>query len=138
MHTATHLLLEALRRVVSKDIRQRGSNITPERLRFDFSFDRKLTVEEKKAVEDEVNRVIKMELDVVRKEMPIAEAEKIGAQKEFGAKYPDVVSVYFVGDYSKEFCGGPHVSNTKEIGHFKIKKEQSSSAGVRRIKAVVE
>ncbi len=138
MHTATHLLLEALRRVVSDDIRQRGSNITPERLRFDFSFDRKLTDEEKKAVEDEVNRVIGLKLDVVRKEMPINEAEKLGAQKEFGAKYPDMVSVYFVGDYSKEFCGGPHVSNTSEIGKFKIKKEQSSSAGVRRIKAVIE
>ncbi len=138
MHTATHLLLEALRRVVSDDIRQRGSNITPERLRFDFSFDRKLTDEEKKAVECEVNRVIGLKLDVVRKEMPINEAEKLGAQKEFGAKYPDMVSVYFVGDYSKEFCGGPHVSNTSEIGKFKIKKEQSSSAGVRRIKAVIE
>jgi alanyl-tRNA synthetase len=138
MHTATHLLLEALRRVVSSEIKQRGSNITTERLRFDFSFDRKLTDEEKKKVEDEVNRVVEEGLDVERKEMSKSDALKIGAQMEFGAKYPSMVSVYFVGDYSKEFCGGPHVKNTKEIGKFKILKEQSSSAGVRRIKAVVE
>ncbi len=138
LHTATHLLNEALRKVISPEISQRGSNITPERLRFDFNFDRKLTAEEIKAVEDEVNRVIKMEVDVVRKEMPMAEAEKLGAQKEFGAKYGDTVSVYFVGDYSKEFCGGPHVENTRDIGHFKIVKEKSSAAGIRRIKAVVE
>ncbi len=137
LHTATHLLNEALRKVISKEIHQRGSNITPERLRFDFSFDRKLTAEEKKAVEDEVNRVIDLGLPVTRKELPIKEAEKLGAQKEFGAKYGDTVTVYSVGDYSIEFCGGPHVKNTKEIGHFKIIKEQSSSAGVRRIKAVV-
>ena len=138
LHTATHLLLEALRRVVSKDIKQRGSNITPERLRFDFSFDRKLTPDEVKAVENEVNRVIKDKIDVRREEMSKDEAVKIGAQMEFGAKYPEMVSVYFVGDYSKEFCGGPHVKNTSEIGEFRIVKEQSSSAGVRRIKAVVE
>ena len=138
MHTATHLLNEALRKVLSSDIHQRGSNINPERLRFDFNFERKLTPEEVKSVEDEVNRVINLCLDVVKKEMPLEEAEKLGAQKEFGVKYPEIVSVYFVGDYSKEFCGGPHVRNTKEIGHFKIVKEQSSAAGVRRIKAVVE
>jgi alanyl-tRNA synthetase len=138
LHTTTHLLNEALRIVVSKDIKQRGSNITPERLRFDFSFERKLTDEEKQAVEDEVNRVIDAGMDVTRKEMPVPEAEKLGAEKEFGAKYPDIVSVYFVGDYSKEFCGGPHVKNTSELGHFKIVKEQSSSAGVRRIKAILE
>jgi len=137
LHTATHLLNEALRKVIDSNIKQRGSNITPERLRFDFSFDRKLTKEELQAVEDEVNKVISEGVDVVRKEMSIKEAENLGAQKEFGQKYPDTVSVYFVGDYSKEFCGGPHVENTKEIGHFKIVKEQSSSAGVRRIKAVV-
>jgi len=138
MHTATHLLNEALRKVISNNIHQRGSNITPERLRFDFSFDRKLTPEEVKKVEDEVNRVIKLDLKVVRKEMPQNEALQVGAQMEFGAKYPDVVSVYFVGNYSKEFCGGPHVQHTAEIGHFKILKEESSAAGVRRIKAVVE
>jgi alanyl-tRNA synthetase len=137
LHTATHLLLEALRRVVSSDIKQRGSNITTERLRFDFSFDRKLTPDEIRNVENEVNRVIDEEFEVKREEMSIEDAKKIGAQMEFGAKYPDIVSVYFVGNYSKEFCGGPHVKNTKELGKFKIKKEQSSSAGVRRIKAVV-
>lgn len=138
MHTATHLLNEALRKVISPDIRQRGSNITPERLRFDFNFDRKLTSEEVKKVEEEVNRIIKLSIPVVRKEMTREEAENIGAEKEFGHKYPERVSVYFVGDYSKEFCGGPHVTNTKEIGKFKILKEESSAAGIRRIKAVVE
>jgi alanyl-tRNA synthetase len=138
LHTATHLLNEALRKVVSSDIKQRGSNITAERLRFDFSFDRKLTSQEVQAVEDEVNRVIGLGLQVQRKEMPLNEAEKLGAQKEFGHKYPNTVSVYFVGDYSKEFCGGPHVQNTNDLGHFKIKKEQSSAAGVRRIKAILE
>ena len=137
LHTATHLLNEALRKVISKDIGQRGSNITQERLRFDFNFDRKLTPEELKAVEDEVNRVIKKGLEVTRKEIPLKEALSKGVHGEFGAKYPEVVSVYYVGDYSKEICGGPHIKNTKELGHFKIKKEQSSSAGVRRIKAVV-
>ena len=137
LHTATHLLNEALRKIISPTIKQRGSNITAERLRFDFNFDRKLTAEEVKAVEDEVNRVVQQDLKVVRKEMPLAEAEKIGAEKEFGHKYPEKVSVYFVGDYSKEFCGGPHVQHTSELGHFKITKEESCAAGVRRIKAVV-
>jgi alanyl-tRNA synthetase len=137
LHTATHLLNEALRKVIDPNIKQRGSNITPERLRFDFSFDRKLTKEEIQKVENEINRVIDANMDVVRKEMPLKEAENIGAEKEFGHKYPDTVSVYFVGDYSKEFCGGPHVKHTKELGHFKILKEQSSAAGVRRIKAIV-
>ncbi len=137
MHTATHLLNEALRKVISVGIHQRGSNITPERLRFDFSFERKLTPEEVKRVENEVNRVIVADVEVVRKEMARSEAEKLGAQAEFGVKYPDRVSVYFVGDYSKEFCGGPHVSHTGEIGKFKIVKEEACAAGVRRIKAVV-
>jgi alanyl-tRNA synthetase len=138
LHTATHLLNEALRRVVSTDIKQKGSNITAERLRFDFNFERKLTPEEIKKVEDEVNRVIKQRLEVKREEMKLEEAFKKGAHGEFGAKYPEVVSVYSVGDYSKEICGGPHVKNTSELGKFKIIKEESSSAGVRRIKAVVE
>lgn len=138
LHTATHLLCEALRRVISLDIKQRGSNITPERLRFDFNLDRKLTSEEIKKVEDEVNRVIKKALKVERKEMPKSEALKLGAQMEFGQKYPKIVSVYFIGDYSKEFCGGPHVENTKELGKFRIIKEESSAAGIRRIKAIVE
>lgn len=146
LHTATHLLNEALR-VVLKDteIKQKGSNITPARLRFDFNFPRKLTDEEKKAVEDLVNELIKKELEVTREEMPLNQALESGAQAEFGAKYPEMVSVYTIHDkddekgwFSREICTGPHVSNTKEIGHFRIKKEESSSAGVRRIKAVVE
>jgi alanyl-tRNA synthetase len=137
LHTATHLLNEALRRVIDKSIKQRGSNITPERLRFDFNFDRKLTKEEIEKVEREVNRVVKLGLTVRREEMSVEEAKLIGAQMEFGVKYSEKVSVYFVGDYSKEFCGGPHVKNTKEIGKFRILKEQSCAAGVRRIKAVV-
>ena len=138
MHTATHLLNEALRKVISSHIHQRGSNITMERLRFDFNFDRKLTPEEVKKVEDEVNRIINLDLKVIRKEMPYPEAVKLGAEAEFGVKYPEKVSVYFVGDYSKEFCGGPHVTHTKEIGRFKITKEEAVAAGMRRIKAVVE
>jgi len=138
LHTATHLLNEALRKVIDSKIKQRGSNITPERLRFDFSFDRKLIPEEIKKVEDEVNRVIHKHLPVVCKEMTKEQAVKIGAEMEFGQKYPDKVTIYFVGDYSKEFCGGPHVKNTKEVGKFKIIKEEACSAGVRRIKAVVE
>jgi alanyl-tRNA synthetase len=138
MHTATHLLNEALRKAISPEIHQRGSNITPERLRFDFNFDRKLTADELKKVEELVNKKIKEAVDVERKEMPFEQAKKLGAEMEFGAKYPDVVSVYFIGDFSKEFCGGPHVENTKDIGRFKIIKEEGIAAGVRRIKAVVE
>ncbi len=137
LHTATHLLNEALRRVLGSDVHQKGSNITPERLRFDFNFSRKLTAEEVKKVEDEVNRVISLGVAVVRREMPYDEAVKIGAEMEFGVKYPATVSVYFVGDYSKEFCGGPHVTNTSELGRFVIQKEEASAAGIRRIKATV-
>lgn len=154
LHTAHHLLLSALQKIVSPEIKQKGSNITDERLRLDFTFDRKLTDEEKQKVEDLVNEKIKAGLNVVKKEMPLEEAQKIGAQMEFGAKYPDIVSVYFIeeknGDvFSKEFCGGPHVANTSEIASvrdpegnsrgvkFKIQKEEASSQGVRRIKAVL-
>jgi len=138
LHTATHLLNEALKRVLKdENIAQKGSNITPERLRFDFNFDRKLTDKEIKDIEDEVNKVIKKGLEIKREEMPLEKALKV-AHGEFGAKYPKKVSVYSVGDYSKEICMGPHVENTKELGKFKIKKEESSSAGVRRIKAVLE
>ncbi len=143
LHTAHHLLLAALQQVVSPDIKQRGSNITEERLRMDFSFDRKVTPEELQKVEDLVNEKIQAKHVVIRREMSLTEAEKIGAQMEFGAKYPETVSVYFIEDetgnpFSKEFCGGPHVSNTGELGHFKIQKEEASSAGVRRIKAILE
>jgi alanyl-tRNA synthetase len=138
LHTATHLLNEALRKVISPEIKQKGSNITTERLRFDFNFDRKLTPEEVKKVEDEVNRLIKEAIPVVKEEMRPEEAIKKGAQAEFGARYPAKVSVYSVGNYSKEICMGPHVANTKDIGKFKILKEESSAAGIRRIKAIVE
>jgi alanyl-tRNA synthetase len=138
LHTATHLLNEALRKVVSKDISQKGSNITPERLRFDFNCDHKLSQEEIKKVEDLVNKKIKEAIPIIRKEMSLEEAQKLGAQAEFGAKYSEKVSVYFIGDFSIEVCGGPHVENTKELGHFKILKEESSAAGIRRIKAIVE
>ena len=142
LHTAHHLLLAALQNIVSSEIKQKGSNITDERLRIDFAFDRKLTDEEKKKVEDLVNTEIEQGLEVIKKEMPLEDAKKLGAQMEFGAKYPDIVSVYLIEDkngdvFSKEFCGGPHVKNTKELGYFKILKEEASSAGVRRIKAVL-
>ena len=138
LHTATHLLGAALRVVLGDDnIRQKGSNITSERLRFDFNFDRKLTPEEKQQVEDEVNRAISESYVVERDEMKLQEAMDAGAQSEFGTKYPEKVSVYTIGDYSKEICMGPHVENLKELGHFKIKKESSSAAGIRRIKAVL-
>jgi alanyl-tRNA synthetase len=137
LHTATHLLNEALRQVVSKDIRQRGSNITPERLRFDFNFDRKLTPEEIKKAEDWVNARISEKILVSREEMGAGKAKAAGAQAEFGVKYPEIVSVYSIGKYSREICMGPHVKNTSELGTFKIVKEESSAAGIRRIKAVL-
>jgi alanyl-tRNA synthetase len=138
LHTATHLLNEALREIVSKDIKQKGSNITPERLRFDFNLDRKMTPEEIKKVEDWVNARIKEAMPVIKEEMTVEDAKKKGAQAEFGIRYPEKVSVYSVGKYSKEICMGPHVNNTSELGHFKIQKEESSAAGIRRIKAVLE
>jgi alanyl-tRNA synthetase len=143
LHTAHHLLLSALQKIISPDIKQKGSNITEECLRMDFSFDRKLTEEEKQKVVDLVNEKIKAGLDILKKEMPIEEAKKIGAEMEFGIKYPEIVSVYFVAEkdgtyFSKEFCGGPHVKNTKELGVFKIIKEEASSQGVRRIKAILK
>ncbi len=139
LHTATHLLNEALRIVLKdKNIKQKGSNITPERLRFDFNFPRKLIDEEIKEIEDLVNKKIKESIKVTREEMPLNKALNSGAQAEFGAKYPDIVSVYSIGNFSKEICTGPHVSNTSEIGHFKIIKEESVAAGIRRIKAIVE
>ena len=142
LHTAHHLLLAALQEVLGKEVKQRGSNITEERLRMDFAFDRKMTDEEKAKVEEIVNNYISRGLNVVRREMPLAEAEKLGAEMEFGAKYPETVSLYFIEDengnaISKEFCGGPHVQNTSELGSFKIQKEEASSAGVRRIKAIL-
>ncbi len=137
LHTATHLLNAALRKVLSNDIKQKGSNITQERLRFDFNFPRKVTPEELKQVEDLINEQIQKALSVTKEKMELEDALKSGAQSEFGAKYPAEVWVYSIGDFSKEICIGPHVENTKELGKFKIKKEQSSAAGIRRIKAVL-
>lgn len=137
-HTATHLLNAALKVVVGPDVHQKGSNITDERMRFDFSCDHKLSDEEKQKTEDLVNEWISEGLDVRAQEMAKEDAIKSGAECMFIEKYPDIVTVYSIGDVSKELCGGPHVKNTSELGHFKIKKEEASSAGVRRIKAILE
>ncbi len=137
-HTATHLLNAALKVVVNKDIHQKGSNITSERMRFDFSCDHKLTDEEKQKTEQLVNKWISEGLDVTVTEMSKEQALKSGAECMFIEKYPDIVTVYSIGDVSKELCGGPHVKNTSELGKFKIVKEEASSAGVRRIKAILE
>jgi len=137
-HTATHLLNAALKVVVNKDVHQKGSNITSERMRFDFSCDHKLTDEEKIKAEELVNKWISEGLEVTTKEMNKEEALASGAECMFIEKYPDIVTVYSIGDISHELCGGPHVKNTSELGHFKIVKEEASSAGVRRIKAILE
>ena len=136
-HTATHLLNAALKVVIGKDVHQKGSNITPERMRFDFSCDHKLTDEEKQKVEDLINEWIKEAIPVTVEEMKKEDAIKSGAECMFIEKYPDIVTVYSIGTVSKELCGGPHVKNTSELGKFKIKKEEASSAGVRRIKAIL-
>lgn len=139
LHTATHLLLAALRRTLNHpEIMQKGSNITPERLRVDFNFDRPLTKEELKAAEDEVNRAIQAKVDIVCEEMSVDAARASGAIGVFGDRYGDVVKVYTMGEFSKEICGGPHATNTGDLGHFEVVKEQSSSAGVRRIKAILK
>ena len=139
LHTATHLLNEALRKVLEDDnVKQKGSNITPERLRFDFNFPRKLNEEEIRKTEELVNEKINESLPVRKEEMSSDEAIISGAQAEFGVKYPDTVSVYSVGDFSREICTGPHAENTKDLGKFRITKEESSGSGVRRIRAVLE
>jgi alanyl-tRNA synthetase len=151
LHTAHHLLLKALQQVLGPQVKQRGSNITQERLRIDFSHGAKMTKEEIAEVERIVNEKIAEALPVVRSTLPKGEAEQLGAEHEFGAKYPDVVSVYSVGPreatsdeprfplaFSIEFCGGPHVENTSELrGTFRIQKEEAVAAGIRRIKAVL-
>ena len=150
LHTAHHLLLKALQTVLGPEVKQRGSNITAERLRIDFSWGEKMTDEQKAEVERIVNEEIQKDEPVIKSELPLAEAEKLGAQHEFGAKYPERVTVYSVGpktatvenpqfetSFSLEFCGGPHVTHTGELGSFKIQKEEAVSAGVRRIKATV-
>ena len=136
-HTATHLLNAAIKQVIGKDAHQRGSNITVDRMRFDFNCDHKLTPEEKQEIEDLVNKWIKEGLPVIKEEMKKEDAIKSGAECMFIEKYPDIVTVYTIGNVSKELCGGPHVKNTSELGRFKIKKEESSSSGVRRIKAIL-
>ena len=137
-HTATHLLNAALKQVIGKDSHQRGSNITPERMRFDFSCDHKLTDEEKEKAEDLVNEWIKEDLKVTVETMNKEDAIKSGAECMFIEKYPEEVTVYIIGNVSKELCGGPHVQHTGELGHFKIVKEEACSSGVRRIKAILE
>ena len=137
-HTATHLLNAALKVVLGPETHQRGSNITVDRMRFDFNCDHKMTDEEKKKTEDLVNKWIQDAIPVTVEEMKKEDAVKSGAECMFIEKYPDVVTVYTIGDVSKELCGGPHVKNTSELGKFKIKKEEASSAGVRRIKAILE
>ena len=137
-HTATHLLNAALKIVLGPETHQRGSNITVDRMRFDFNCDHKMTDEEKKQAEDLVNKWIQDALPVTVEEMKKEDAVKSGAECMFIEKYPDVVTVYTIGDVSKELCGGPHVKNTSELGKFKIQKEEASSAGVRRIKAILE
>lgn len=138
LHTATHLLNGALRKVLGTSVYQKGSNITSERLRFDFSFDRKMTTEELEEVSNIVNEAINKKIPVICEEMTVEEAKNQGAIGVFGDKYGEKVKVYTIGDYSKEICGGPHANNTGELKHFKIVKEESSSAGVRRIKAIIE
>lgn len=137
-HTATHLLNAALKLVLGEKSHQMGSNITAERLRFDFPCDHKMTEEELKKVEDIVNDWIKQGLSVHKEEMPKGKAVEIGAEHQFIERYPDNVTVYFIGDVSKEICTGPHVNNTNELGKFKITKEESCGSGLRRIKAILE
>jgi len=138
LHTATHLLHASLRKVLGNEVHQAGSDITSERLRFDFTFPRKMTPEEIKQVEEIVNEAVQKDYPVTKEEMSYEDAIKSGAMAFFKLKYPPMVNVYSVGDFSKELCGGPHVSHSAEIGRFKITKEEAVSAGVRRIRATVD
>ena len=138
LHTATHLLQAALREILGKHIKQMGSDITPQRLRFDFSHPQKMTVEELKEVEKLINQKIKEDLGVKKEEMPYEQALKSDALAFFREKYPEKVSVYSIGSFSKEICAGPHVNRTGKLGHFKIIKEESASSGIRRIRAILE
>jgi len=137
LHTATHLLLASLKKVLKTDVEQRGSNITAERLRFDFSFSRKMEKEELEAVEKLVNEAIAAKVPITCDEMQLEEARNAGATGIFESRYGNIVRVYTIGDFSKEICGGPHAANTADLGIFKIQKEESSSSGVRRIKAIL-
>jgi len=141
LHTATHLMLASLKKVLGDDVFQKGSNITAERIRYDFAYKEKLTDEQIKKVEDLVNDAIKKDLPVICIDMSLEEARQSGATGVFGSKYGEKVRVYTIGDddvFSKEICGGPHAKRTGELGHFRVLKEESSSAGVRRIKAILE
>lgn len=137
LHTATHLLHKALQVVLGEHVKQKGSNITSERLRFDFSHNQKVTPEELQKVEEIVNVAISQNLAISCEELPLEKALSIGAEGLFTNKYGDKVKVYLIGDFSKEICGGPHVESTSELGEFKIIKEEGVSSGVRRIKAVL-
>jgi len=138
LHTATHLLHKSLQIVLGDHVKQKGSNITAERLRFDFSHLAKMTDAEIKKVEELVNDAIQRKMEVTMETMTLEDAQKAGSTALFAGKYGEQVKVYTIGDFSKEVCGGPHVKNTFELGKFKIKKEEASSAGVRRIRAVLE
>lgn len=138
LHTATHIMFAGLRKMFGTQVEQRGSNITPERLRFDFNLDHKMTPEEIKELEDFVNNVIKQEIDVTFEELSLDEAREKGAYGIFDSKYGDKVKVYTIGDVDKQICGGPHAKNTRDLHHFKIIKEESSSSGIRRIKAILD
>ena len=137
-HTATHLTLAGLRKMFGENTVQKGSNITSERMRFDFNLDHKMSGEEIKALEDFVNDAIARKIPVECKEMTFAKAKESGAYGIFNASDDDIVKVYVIGDVDNQICGGPHAKNTSELGKFKIQKEESSSSGVRRIKAVLE
>ena len=137
-HTLAHILLAELKQMFGNDVIQKGQNITPERLRFDFPLDHKMTEEEKEELTKRVNDVIKSSIDVTREEMTYEEAKASGAEGIFTDRYGNLVSVYTIGNVSKEICGGPHVKNTSELGTFKIIKEESSAAGIRRLKVVLE
>jgi alanyl-tRNA synthetase len=138
LHTATHLLHAALRKILGDNVRQMGSDITSERTRFDFSYHQKLTPQQIKEIEDLVNQKIKESLEVKKEQMPLKKAIESGALAFFKEKYPEVVTVYSIGDFSREICGGPHVKNTSELGVFKIVREESLGSGVRRIRAILE
>ena len=137
-HTLAHIMLASLREMFGPTVFQRGCNITPERIRFDFSLDHKMTDEEKQILTDKVNARIKQGANVIREEMTLEQARESGAMGIFDNKYGERVSVYTIGDFSKEICGGPHVQNTNELGEFVLQKEESSSAGVRRIKGILK
>ena len=137
-HTVAHILLAVLKEMFGKDTIQKGQNITPERLRFDFNLDHKMTEEEKERLVSRINVIISSNLPVTKEEMSLEKAKEIGAEGVFTDRYNDIVTVYFVGNISKEICGGPHVENTSMIGKVKIKKEESVAAGIRRLKIVLD